>query len=64
MKEARSRNLFFSTDTHKHVAEGDIIFVRFTADPAVPTMHSPGYNPSVLDRSFWTGSQPSENAGA
>lgn len=30
VKEARGRNLFFSTDTHKHVAEGDIIFVRYT----------------------------------
>ena len=29
VKEARDRNLFFSTDTHKHVAEGDIIFVRY-----------------------------------
>ncbi len=28
VKAARGRNLFFSTDTHKHVAEGDIIFVR------------------------------------
>lgn len=29
VKEARGRNLFFSTDTQKHVAEGDIIFVRY-----------------------------------
>ena len=29
VKAARDRNLFFSTDTHKHVAEGDIIFVRY-----------------------------------
>ena len=28
VKAARDRNLFFSTDTHKHVAEGEIIFVR------------------------------------
>lgn len=26
--EARGRNLFFSTDTEKHVAEANIIFVR------------------------------------
>lgn len=29
VKAARGRNLFFSTDTKKHVAEGDIIFVRY-----------------------------------
>jgi len=28
VQAARGRNLFFSSDTHKHVAEGDIIFVR------------------------------------
>ena len=28
VKECRGRNLFFSTDTHKHVGEADIIFVR------------------------------------
>ena len=28
VKEARGRNLFFSSETQKHVAEGDIIFVR------------------------------------
>ncbi len=28
VKAARGRNLFFSTDTHKHVAKADIIFVR------------------------------------
>lgn len=27
VKEARGRNLFFSTDTHKHVQEADIVFV-------------------------------------
>jgi len=26
--EARGRNLFFSTDTTKHVSEADIVFVR------------------------------------
>lgn len=29
VKAARGRNLFFSTDTHKHIAEADIIFVRY-----------------------------------
>jgi UDPglucose 6-dehydrogenase len=29
VKEARGRNLFFSTDTEKHVKEADIIFVRY-----------------------------------
>ena len=28
VKEARGRNLFFSTDTHKHVGEADLVFVR------------------------------------
>ena len=28
VKDCRGRNLFFSTDTHKHVGEADIIFVR------------------------------------
>ena len=28
VKEARGRNLFFSTDTHKHVGEADVVFVR------------------------------------
>lgn len=25
----RGRNLFFSTDTHKHVGEADVVFVRY-----------------------------------
>jgi hypothetical protein len=29
VREARGRNLFFSTDTEKHVKEADIIFVRY-----------------------------------
>lgn len=28
VKECRGRNLFFSTDTHKHVGEADLVFVR------------------------------------
>ena len=28
VKECRGRNLFFSTDTKKHVGEADIVFVR------------------------------------
>ncbi len=28
VKAARGRNLFFSTDTTKHVGEADIVFVR------------------------------------
>ena len=36
VKAARDRNLFFSTDTHKHVAEGDIIFVRYCTDSILP----------------------------
>jgi UDPglucose 6-dehydrogenase len=28
VKECRGRNLFFSTDTTKHLAEADMIFVR------------------------------------
>lgn len=29
VKSCRGRNLFFSTDTHKHVSEADIVFVRY-----------------------------------
>lgn len=28
VKAARGRNLFFSTDTKKHVGEADVVFVR------------------------------------
>ena len=28
VKACRGRNLFFSTDVHKHVGEADIVFVR------------------------------------
>ena len=34
VKACRGRNLFFSTDVHKHVGEADIIFVR--CDYALP----------------------------
>ena len=30
----RGRNLFFSTNTHKHVGEADIVFVRCSPAPA------------------------------
>ena len=33
VQAARGRNLFFSSDTHKHVAEGDVIFVRCCPPP-------------------------------
>ena len=33
VQAARGRNLFFSSDTHKHVAEGDVIFVRCRPPP-------------------------------
>ena len=46
VKAARDRNLFFSTDTHKHVAEGDIIFLRYlTSHPSHcnwQAVHAPG----------------------
>lgn len=29
VEAARGRNLFFSTETHKHVGEADIVFVRY-----------------------------------
>ena len=32
VKQCRGRNLFFSTDTHKHVGEADLVFVRY-AEP-------------------------------
>lgn len=31
VKQCRGRNLFFSTDTHKHVGEADLVFVRYSA---------------------------------
>jgi UDP-glucose 6-dehydrogenase len=30
---ARGRNLFFSTDTSKHISEADIVFVRWASRP-------------------------------
>ena len=33
VQAARGRNLYFSSDTHKHVAEGDVIFVRCCPPP-------------------------------
>jgi UDPglucose 6-dehydrogenase len=30
VKQCRGRNLFFSTDTHKHVGEADLVFVRYS----------------------------------
>ncbi len=48
VKEARGRNLFFSTDTQKHVAEGDIIFVRY------PSRTMQGLSPVVnCSESWW-----------
>lgn len=35
VKTARGRNLFFSTDVTKHVAEADIVFVRCAAGGAL-----------------------------
>ena len=29
VKACRGRNLFFSTDTKKHVGEADVVFVRY-----------------------------------
>ena len=37
VKACRGRNLYFSTDVHKHVGEADIIFVRWDTSPA-PTV--------------------------
>lgn len=28
VEACRGRNLFFSTDTHKHIGEADVVFVR------------------------------------
>ncbi len=33
VKAARGRNLFFSTDTKKHVGEADVVFVRSVRGP-------------------------------
>jgi UDPglucose 6-dehydrogenase len=35
VKQCRGRNLFFSTDTHKHVGEADLVFVRYL-DTSLP----------------------------
>ena len=37
---ARGRNLFFSTDTTKHVAEADIVFVRWAMARVSGTVQS------------------------
>lgn len=34
VKKCRGRNLFFSTDTTKHLGEADIIFVRYMQIPS------------------------------
>lgn len=40
VKQCRGRNLFFSTDTTKHVAEADIVFVRCVARTATKAPHA------------------------
>ena len=39
VKECRGRNLFFSTDTHKHVGEADIVFVRCGVRKSRPAVY-------------------------
>lgn len=39
VQEARGRNLFFSTDVDKHVAEADIVFVRYKRTTSTPPQH-------------------------
>ena len=41
VKECRGRNLLFSTDTHKHVGEADIVFVRRAGLKSRPAVYSP-----------------------
>ncbi|CAK0780677.1 UDP-glucose 6-dehydrogenase 1 [Coccomyxa viridis] len=51
VKAARDRNLFFSTDTHKHVAEGDIIFVSVNT----PTKTRGVGAGKAADLTYWEG---------
>ncbi|BDA43347.1 UDP-glucose 6-dehydrogenase 1 [Coccomyxa sp. Obi] len=51
VKEARGRNLFFSTDTQKHVAEGDIIFVSVNT----PTKTRGVGAGKAADLTYWEG---------
>lgn len=51
VKGARGRNLFFSTDTHKHVGEADIIFVSVNT----PTKTKGIGAGSAADLTYWEG---------
>jgi UDP-glucose/GDP-mannose dehydrogenase family, NAD binding domain len=46
--QCRGKNLFFSTDTHKHVAEADIIFVRYRLHPAREVLKGPSVQQSFV----------------
>eukprot|EP00210_Caulerpa_lentillifera_P008700 g8299.t1 len=51
VKEARGRNLFFSTDTHKHVGEADLVFVSVNT----PTKTRGIGAGSAADLTYWEG---------
>jgi UDPglucose 6-dehydrogenase len=51
VEESRGRNLFFSTDVHKHVAEADIIFVSVNT----PTKTSGVGAGKAADLTYWEG---------
>eukprot|EP00195_Chlamydomonas_chlamydogama_P006455 CAMPEP_0202900278 /NCGR_PEP_ID=MMETSP1392-20130828/10795_1 /ASSEMBLY_ACC=CAM_ASM_000868 /TAXON_ID=225041 /ORGANISM="Chlamydomonas chlamydogama, Strain SAG 11-48b" /LENGTH=462 /DNA_ID=CAMNT_0049586635 /DNA_START=203 /DNA_END=1591 /DNA_ORIENTATION=+ len=51
VKEARGRNLFFSTDTKKHVGEADIVFVSVNT----PTKTSGIGAGRAADLTYWEG---------
>ncbi|KAK9841038.1 hypothetical protein WJX81_007189 [Elliptochloris bilobata] len=51
VQAARGRNLFFSSDTHKHVAEGDIIFVSVNT----PTKTRGVGAGKAADLTYWEG---------
>ena len=44
VKACRGRNLIFSTDCRRHVAEADIIFVRYSRIPCPGRLHEPHSN--------------------
>lgn len=51
VEQSRGRNLFFSTDVHKHVAEADIIFVSVNT----PTKTSGVGAGKAADLTYWEG---------
>jgi UDP-glucose 6-dehydrogenase len=49
---ARGRNLFFSTDVKKHIAEADVVFVRCAPNRAQPAALCPKSAPALRAQAF------------